>query len=117
VEQIASGQSIIEKTCFPDSVLTYRLDVADDGKFSASFSDGNLTICWPESEVAHWAQTDQVSIVAEQAPGKSDALSILVEKDLECLAPGHHVPGRMMQTHFLTLMPIWGRTASDSTIR
>jgi hypothetical protein len=91
--QIASGQSIVEQTCFPDSVLTYRLDVADDGKFSASFNDGNLTICLPKSEVAQWEQTDQVSIVAEQKLGKSDALSILIEKDFRCIAPGHHRPG------------------------
>jgi hypothetical protein len=37
VEQIASGQGIVERTRFPDSVLTYRLGAADDGKFSVSF--------------------------------------------------------------------------------
>jgi len=93
VEQIASGQSIVEQTRFPDSVLTYRLDVSDDGRASASFNDGNLTICLPESEVTQWARTDQVSIVAEQALGESDALSFLIEKDFRCLAPGHHRPG------------------------
>jgi len=92
VEQIASGQSIVEQTCFPDSVLTYRLEVSDEGTFSVSFNDGNLTICLPKSEVAQWAQTDQVSIVSEQALGKSDALCILIEKDFSCLAPGHHRP-------------------------
>lgn len=92
VEQLAAGRSIVEQTCFPDSVLTYRLDIAGDGKFSASFHQGNLTICLPKSEVAQWAQNDQVSLVAEQALGNSDVLSLLIEKDFKCLSPGHHRP-------------------------
>jgi len=87
VDRLASGESIVEQTCFPDSVLTYRLAISDDGKVSASFADGKLTICLPEPEVTKWAETDQVSIVAEQAP-----LSMLIEKDFTCLAPGHHRP-------------------------
>lgn len=43
VEQIVSGRSIVEETHFPDSVLTYRLEVSDDGRHSASFDKGNLT--------------------------------------------------------------------------
>lgn len=93
VDQLASGQSIVERTHFPDSVLTYRLDVTNNGDFSASFHDGNLTISLPEAEVTEWAQNEQVSIVAEQALGNSDSLSLLVEKDFKCLAPGHHRPG------------------------
>jgi hypothetical protein len=93
VAKIASGQSIVEQTCFPDSALTYRLDASSDGKFLVSFSDGNLAICVPQSEIMKWARTDQVSIVAEQALGESGALSILIEKDFRCIAPGHHRPG------------------------
>jgi len=90
VEQVASGQGVVEQTCFPDSVLTYRLDTSDDGTFSVSFNDGDLSIRLPESDVVRWARSDQVSIVAEQALQKSDALSVLIEKDFSCLAPGHH---------------------------
>jgi hypothetical protein len=90
VEKLASGESIVEQTCFPDSVLTYRLDVSDDGQFSASFQDGNLTIRLPEPDITHWAENDEVSIVAEQTLGSSDVLSLLVEKDFKCLVPGHH---------------------------
>ncbi len=92
VDQIASGKSIIEETHFPDSVLTYRLDVSDDGKFSMRFNEGNLVIRVPVSELTQWAETDQVSIVAEQALGDSGTLSLLIEKDFSCLAPGHHRP-------------------------
>lgn len=92
VDQIASGKSIIEETRFPGSVLTYRLDVSDDGKFSTDFNEGNLVICVPVSELKQWAETDQVSMVAEQALQDSGTLSLLIEKDFSCLAPGHHRP-------------------------
>ena len=92
MDQLASGQSIVEQTCFPDSVLTYRLDIADDGKFSASFRDGSLAICLPEADVMQWSQNQQVSIVAEQPLENADVLSLLIEKDFECLAPGHDRP-------------------------
>ncbi|NOR36414.1 MAG: hypothetical protein GQ577_06665, partial [Woeseiaceae bacterium] len=92
VDQIASGKSIVEETHFPDSVLTYRLDVSDDGRFSTSFNEGNLAIRVPLSELAQWAETDQVSMVAEQALANSGTLSLLIEKDFSCLAPGHHRP-------------------------
>ncbi len=92
VDQLASGQSVVEQTCFPDSVLTYRLDIADDGMFSASFRDGSLTICLPESAILQWSQTEQVAIVAEQPLENADVLSLLIEKDFECLAPDDHRP-------------------------
>jgi len=92
VDQIASGKSIVEETHFPDSVLTYRLDVSDDDKFSTSFNENNLVISAPASELTQWAKTDQVSMVAEQALANSGTLSLLIEKDFSCLAPGHHRP-------------------------
>jgi hypothetical protein len=90
VEQLASGQGIAEQTRFPDSVLIYRLVTAETGATSASFSNGELTVTLLKSEVVEWAQTDQVSIIAEQALEQDEALSILVEKDFQCLAPGDH---------------------------
>ncbi len=41
---------------------------------------------------AEWAESDQVSMIAEQALGDSGALTLLVEKDFNCLSPGHHRP-------------------------
>jgi len=92
VDQIASGKSIVEHTQFPHSILTYRLEIADKGPSVASFDQGNLAVRVPISEVRQWAQSDQVSILAEQAVGDSQMLSLLVEKDFKCLSPGHHRP-------------------------
>ncbi len=90
VDQIAAGESIVEETHFPGSVLTYRLEVTGNSTLSASFEGGNLAIYVPDSQVTEWAQSDQVSIVAEQDLGESGALSVLIEKDFKCLSPGHH---------------------------
>jgi hypothetical protein len=92
VEQIASGQSIIEETHFPESVFTYRLEANGADKVSASFEGGNLAIRMPIGDAKRWAQSDQVSIVAEQSTGDSGTLSVLIEKDFMCLSPGHHRP-------------------------
>ncbi len=45
VDQIAAGNSILEETHFPNSVLTYRLDVSGDRVISASFDTGSLVVC------------------------------------------------------------------------
>jgi hypothetical protein len=56
-------------------------------KPTARFSDGALTVYLPESDVKHWASTEEVSIVAEEALDGGDMLKIVVEKDFACLAP------------------------------
>ena len=93
VEQIASGQSIVEQTHFPQSVLTYRLDVVPEGPCLASFGEGSLAIHLPVSAVRQWAESEQVSILAEQTIEGAGVLSMLIEKDFQCLSPGHHRPG------------------------
>jgi len=54
---------------------------------SASFSEGELSIRMPHSQVQSWADSDEVSIVAEQLLEDGQLLAILVEKDFACLAP------------------------------
>jgi len=54
---------------------------------SASFNDGVLTVKLPQAEVQSWAESDAVSIVAEQWLDDGSKLSLLVEKDFACLTP------------------------------
>ncbi len=93
VDQIAAGSSIAEETHFPNSVLTYRLDVSEDHDISASFDRGRLVISLPKSKVSDWADSDEVSLSAEQKLAGAGSLSLLIEKDFSCLEPGHHRDG------------------------
>ncbi len=88
VAQLASGEPVVQQTHFPGSVLTYSLRLSDDAVPSASFEDGDLAVCLPKGMVETWADSDQVSIVGEQPLPASGALSLLVEKDFQCLSPG-----------------------------
>ena len=90
VDQLAAGTSIVEETHFPGAVLTYRVDVSEDGDFLATFDNGTLLVSLPKSKVLDWANTDEVSLFAEQKLSGLDSLSLLIEKDFKCLEPGHH---------------------------
>ena len=93
VDAIASGESLTESTHFPGATFNYRLETSDEGRFSATFTDNTLAIRLPADDVARWASTEEVSLYTEQETGGPAPLSLLVEKDFECLSPGHHRPG------------------------
>jgi len=90
VDRIATGDSIVEQTHFPNSVLTYRLEASENGSTTTTFTDGNLVVRLPRTDLEAWASSDSVSLSSEQDMADAGTLSVLVEKDFECLAPGHH---------------------------
>jgi hypothetical protein len=90
VDQLAAGTSIVQQTHFPGAVLTYRLDVSENGGISATYDNGSIVISLPKSKVLDWASTDEVSLHAEQELPGTSSLSLLIEKDFKCLEPGHH---------------------------
>jgi hypothetical protein len=53
----------------------------------ADIANGDMTVSVPEQVLDAWANSDQVSISADQALGDDGQLRILVEKDFACLAP------------------------------
>ena len=54
---------------------------------NAAFSENCLTVRLPETVVLAWATTEQVSMRGEQPLDDGEMLSLLVEKDFQCLAP------------------------------
>ena len=90
VERIAAGESLVEVTHLPDSVLTYCLEVSENGGMAATFSDGKLVVTLPKADAEAWANTSAVSLLSEQPLTGAGTLSLLVEKDFTCLEPGHH---------------------------
>ena len=53
----------------------------------AHISNNVLTVRVPTMDVRQWADSDRVSIEAEQILGDGERLRILVEKDFHCLSP------------------------------
>jgi len=90
VHRIAAGESIVEVTHLPDSVLTYCLEVSEHGAMAATFIDSKLVVTLPQADAEEWARNDAVSLVSEQPLADAGSLSLLVEKDFTCLEPGHH---------------------------
>lgn len=90
VDRLAAGTSIVEQTHFPDSVLTYRLNVCDTNVISARFDNGSLVVSLPRSNALEWAGTNQVSLHAEEIISGTESLSLLIEKDFSCIEPGHY---------------------------
>lgn len=57
---------------------------------AAFYSENEIRVRVPETQILAWATTEQVSIEGEQVLDDGDKLSILVEKDFVCLT---HRPG------------------------
>lgn len=71
-----------------DSYFDYLLQSSPEIASTMANMSGNvLTVGVPESEIVRWANSNEVSIAAEQSLDGADRLSILIEKDFACLAP------------------------------
>lgn len=90
VDQLLAGTSITEETHFPNAVLTSSLTVSGKSDIAASFDNSNIVVSVPRSKVKDWANSDEVSMYAEQHVDNAGTLTLLIEKDFSCLEPGHH---------------------------
>jgi hypothetical protein len=71
----------------PGAELTYRLAAAPGGTVRAAFTASTIEISIPKPELDRWLAPSEVTIRAEQPIGGGERLTILVEKDFECLEP------------------------------
>lgn len=84
VERLASGETLHEEVHFPgDSRVSYVLEPSDIHA-AASFQQGTIRISAPRKELNDWARGESVGVYFE-LPANGAALSIAIEKDLECL--------------------------------
>ena len=66
--------------------LTYALESSPNAERpSAELHDGTIRIQLPWETAHAWANSDQVGIEGEQDLGADGRLSILVEKDFQCM--------------------------------
>ena len=88
VEQLRDDGLVSARTGFPGGRdFRYLVEASPASvKPGAFLSEGVITVRLPETTVLAWANSEQVSIKGEQLLD-DDKLTILVEKDLACLAP------------------------------
>ena len=73
----------------PGAVLTYSIETASSIPAAmASYQNHGLTIRVPSAAAREWFTTDRVDISSEQPLEGGKTLSILIEKDFQCLHGG-----------------------------
>lgn len=86
VASLEAGNPIEQTLQFSlTSRLITRIEPASVTLASAMFDGVLLVVYLPTQQVQHWATTDQVGIEAVQPVGDGSLLTILIEKDFECL--------------------------------
>ena len=82
VARLRAGQALRETTEFaPTQILAYALETAAGiGAMHAGFENGAVTVRLPESDVAAWADGDEVGMY-----GGTGVLEVAIEKDFQCL--------------------------------
>ena len=69
----------------PGVRLVYGLRAADCARLAVEMMQTGVTVVVPSDWGAEWAGSDEVGLRGEQDAGGGHSLSILVEKDFECL--------------------------------
>jgi hypothetical protein len=82
VTRLAATGAVRETVTFAQGTLTYILESGPAAAVLAAFEDGQIRVVLPLSHVTHWIESDQVGIEGSDGP-----LSVLVEKDFQCLHP------------------------------
>lgn len=87
----ANETGVVEgKTRFPDgSMFTFALEALEgEPGPSAAYESGRMVVRLPAAEIAAWATDDTaVSLTGELDLPGGGPLTLLVEKDFQCLAP------------------------------
>jgi len=87
VERLGAGQRVEQTTYFsPSAKLVSAIQVGIDIAQAIAQFDGNeIRISLPAAQVAAWCKSDQVAIETDQQISGDRMLTILVEKDFQCL--------------------------------
>jgi hypothetical protein len=86
IARLQDSGEVGDRVRFGARSLEYVLVRADVDAPSARFDGDRIEVALPQAVARRWAETEQVSIEAEQALADG-ALRLLIEKDFKCLAP------------------------------
>ena len=102
VAQLASTGRVASAAHFgAGCTLTYAVETEFHDGLRAEFRDGALTVFVPRAWVAPWTNSERVGFEAVQDVGSGRTLSLLVEKDFDCLhkpSPGAAFPHPLAET-------------------
>ena len=83
VAAVGRGETVRETTHLGAPPFSYSLvPLADATAVDATFDGGAMRVSLPALIARRWAQTEQVSL-----HGTACAVSVLIEKDFDCLDP------------------------------
>ena len=83
VAAVGRGEGVEETTRVGDPPLSYSLTPLASAKaVDATFAGGAMRVTLPAPTARRWAETEEVSL-----HGAAGAVSILIEKDFDCLEP------------------------------
>ncbi len=87
VDALGRGESATSVAHFPDGrALHWRLE-ARGNALDATFADGLVCVSMPLATARRWANDDTEVSVRGQLSAPPGTLSLLIEKDFECLEP------------------------------
>jgi hypothetical protein len=87
VARLAAGKHVEQATNFSTTskLLSCLRSSRDCEQPTATFDGSRLSVGLPAAAVAQWAASDQVGIEATQTIDADQSLSIVIEKDYQCL--------------------------------
>ena len=79
--------AVEERVAFPAGpALSYRLEAGTGPEAEAEYRDGRIVVRFPRIEIIGLGRPDAITLRAE-LPLPGDELTLLVEKDFQCLNP------------------------------
>lgn len=88
IDLLKKEKRVRDSLNFGPTELTYTLQINDDQPdITASFEGNDVLVRVSSATVNPWVETNQVGIEKEQPLAGAEKLSILIEKDFQCLKP------------------------------
>lgn len=85
VERFAREGRISDEINFGGSSLRYTLVTSETESTKATIENNEISVSVPRTTAKEWTDTDEVGMEAAQTIDNGETLSILIEKDFECI--------------------------------
>lgn len=87
VELFAHEGLVSDSIDFGENQLIYTLQSSPESTLKATFNGEFITVHVPKAQGKAWATSDEVGISEEMPINEGRVLSLLIEKDFQCLKP------------------------------